>query len=197
MANLQIFDTATLTWDAGPPLPKALMQCAVTSIGGKLYAFGGLIATSYAAVKDAYVFDTAANAWSGITVLPTATAYAAAAPTASGKIWVMGGFSTSSSTSQQKLVQEYDPATDAWTPQPHLVRPRGGAAGINYGGKVYCLRGTKPYSSYYDEYADGEWYNLAWGYWMPSIMNYLGICVAPQCPGQERPLHAFTGQVPG
>ena len=43
VANLQIFDTVTRTWDTGPPLPKALMQCAVTSVGGKLYAFGGLI----------------------------------------------------------------------------------------------------------------------------------------------------------
>ena len=185
VANLQIFDTATRTWENGPPLPKALMQCAVTSVGNKLYAFGGLVkgtSFSYTAVKDAYVFDPVANAWATVTAVPTATAYAAAAPTASGKIWVMGGFSTSAWTSPQSIVQEYDPATDAWTPQLHLVRPRGGAAGINCGGKVYCLRGTKPSllgSSNYDAYADGEWYNSAWGYWMPSIMNYLGIWVAP------------------
>ena len=182
------------------------MQCAVTSVGGKLYAFGGLVksaSTTYTAVKDAYVFDPVANAWGVVTALPTATAYAAAAPTAAGKIWVMGGFSTSSMASQQRLVQEYDPAANAWTQQRHLVRPRGGAAGINYGGQVYCLHGTKyppsPFTSaVYDEYADGEWYNLARGYWMPSIMNYLGIFVAPpKVLDQERPLHAFTRQVPG
>ena len=133
------------------------MQCAVTSVGGKLYAFGGLVKGhrhySYTAVTDAYVFDPAANAWSSLTALPTATAYAAAAPTASGKIWVMGGFSSSSSTtSQQSIVQEYDPAKDPWTPQRHLVRPRGGAAGINYGGQVYCLRGTKPPSPFYSSH---------------------------------------------
>jgi hypothetical protein len=180
--KLQIFDTATLTWATGPPLPKALMQCAVTSLGGKLYAVGGLKSTgtsSYAAVTDAYVFDPAANAWSNLTALPTATAYAAAAPTAAGKIWVMGGFPSNAWTYPQSLVQEYDLAKDAWSQQRQLVRPRGGAAGINYGGQVYCLRGSKPYSSNYDEYADGEWYNLAMGYWMPSIMNYLGIYVSP------------------
>ena len=125
-----------------------------------------------------------ANAWGVVTPLPTATAYAAIAPTAAGKIWVMGGFSSSAMTSQQRIVQEYDPAANAWTQQRHLVRPRGGAAGINHGGQVYCLHGTKyppsPFSSsVYDGYADGEWYNLARGYWMPSIMNYLGIFVAP------------------
>jgi hypothetical protein len=124
-----------------------------------------------------------ANAWDGVT-LPTATAYAAAAPTASGKIWVMGGFTGSTQGTQQRLVQEYDPVEGTCTQQRQLVRPRGGAAGINYGGQVYCLRGTKyapsPFSSaVYDAYADGEWYNLARGYWMPSIMNYLGIFVAP------------------
>jgi subtilisin family serine protease/N-acetylneuraminic acid mutarotase len=187
VANLQIFDTVTRTWQTGPPLPKALMQCAVASVGAKLYAFGGLVksgSTTYSVVNDAYVFDPVANAWGIVTALPTATAYAAAAPTATGKIWVMGGFSTSAFTSQQRLVQEYDPAGNTWTQQRQLVRPRGGAAGINYGGQVYCLHGTKyptisPTSAVYDAYADGEWYNLARGYWMPSIMNYLGIFVAP------------------
>jgi N-acetylneuraminic acid mutarotase len=166
------------------------MQCAVTSLGGKLYAFGGLIRTgsatspTYTAVKDAFVFDPAVNAWGVVTALPTATAYAAVAPTTAGKIWVMGGFSTSAITSQQRIVQEYNPAANAWTAQTRLVRPRGGAAGINHGGQVYCLHGTKsppsPFdSAVYDAYADGEWYNLAQGYWMPSIMNYLGIFVAP------------------
>jgi subtilisin family serine protease len=183
VANLQIFDTVTRTWATGPPLPKALMQCAVTSIGNKLYAFGGMV-TPTSVTKDAYVFDPAANAWGVVTSLPTATAYAAAAPTAAGKIWVMGGFSSSIMTSQQRLVQEYDPVADTWTQQRHLVRPRGGAAGLNHGGQVYCLHGTKyppaPFSSaVYDGYADGEWYNLAQAYWMPSIMNYLGIFVAP------------------
>jgi N-acetylneuraminic acid mutarotase len=183
MPNLQIFDTTTQTWEAGPSLPKALMQCAVTSLGGKLYVFGGMTTTTSVA-RDAYVFDPATNAWSVLAALPTATAYAAAAPTAAGKIWVMGGFSTSTMGSQQRIVQEYDPAANAWTQRSHLVRPRGGAAGINHGGQVYCLRGAKyppPPSSttVYDGYADGEWYNLAQGYWMPSIMNYLGIFVAP------------------
>ena len=185
VSNLQIFDTATLTWNTGPPLPKALMQCAVTSSGTKLYAFGGLKATgtsTYAAVTDAYVYDTETQTWSSLAILPTAVAYAAVAPTSSGKIWVMGGFSSSNLTSQLRTVQEYDPATNHWTQQLHLVRPRGGAAGMGFGGKVYCLRGSKPYSlnTYvYDEYADGEWYNPAWSYWMPSIMNYLGIFVSP------------------
>jgi len=180
---LQIFDTATRIWQTGPPLPKAMMQCAVTSAGGKVYAFGGMPTTTTVA-KDAYVFDPVANAWGVVTSLPTATAYAAVAPTAAGKIWVMGGFSSSAMSSQQRLVQEYNPADNTWTQQRQLVRPRGGAAGINYGGQVYCLHGTKyPPSPFpmavYDGYSDGEWYNLARGYWMPSIMNFLGIFVAP------------------
>ena len=177
VANLQIFDTVTLTWENGPPMPKAMMQCAVTSIGNKLYVFGGMTkTTSYTVLKDAYVYDPVDKAWGAIASMPTAAAYAAAVPKGSGKIWVMGGFSTSSTTSQQRVVQEYDLATDKWSSPPHLVRPRGGAAGIGYGDKVFCLRGTQPYQSgTYDVYADGEWYNPSRGYWMPSIMHYLGI----------------------
>lgn len=184
--NLQIFDTDTRTWENGPPLPKPLMQCAVTRVGAKLYVFGGLASTTLnsAAVNNAYVYDTVTKVWTGLAVLPYAVAYAAAAPTGAGKIWLMGGFTSSAATTQQRYVQEYDPALNQWTQQLHLVRPRGGAAGLNFGGQVYCLHGSKPYAqnlAVYDEYADGEWYNFdsAWNYWMPSIMNYLGIFVAP------------------
>ena len=186
VANLQIFDTTSLTWTSGTPLPQALMQCAVTSRNGKLYVFGGLKATgtnSYAAVPRRLRLRPGGQRLECHSQLcPPPPLMPPIAPTASGKFWVMGGFSSSSTTSQQRWVQEYDPATDQWTQQLHLVRPRGGAAGINYGGQVYCLRGTKPSilsGGIYDEYADGEWYNLAWGYWMPSIMNYLGIWVSP------------------
>jgi N-acetylneuraminic acid mutarotase len=197
VAHLQIFDTATKTWATGPSLPKALMKCAVTSLGGKVYAMGGMVkgsGTTYTAIKDTYVFDPVANAWDVKTPVPNATAFAAAAPTSAGKIWVMGGFSTSAITSQQKLVQEYDPAGNAWIQQSQLARPRGGAAGINHGGQVYCLHGTKyppsPFSSaVYDGYADGEWYNLARGDWMPSIMNYLGIFVTPAKPLDRKGLY--------
>ncbi len=67
-----------------PPLPKALMQCAVTSLGSKLYAFGGLKSTgtnSYAAVTDAYVLTPRPMPGVPYRHCPTATAYAAVAPT--------------------------------------------------------------------------------------------------------------------
>ncbi len=177
VSNLQIFDTVSQTWETGPSLPKAIMQGAVASLGNKLYVFGGVTkTTSYIVVKDTYVYDTVANAWGAVASLPTAIAYAAAVPNSSGKIWVMGGFSGYATNTQQRIVQKYDPATDSWSTPSHLVRPRGGAAGISYGGKVYCLRGSQPYqSNTYDVYADGEWFDPSRGYWMPSILRYLGI----------------------
>jgi subtilisin family serine protease len=179
---LQIFDTTSLTWQTGLPMPKPLMQCTVTSVGTKIYVCGGIqkINTTYSAVKDAFVYDTESNSWNAITALPTAVAYAAGAVTGSGKIWLMGGFSNYTTTTQQRFVHEYDPITNLWTQKVHLVRPRGGAAGINCRGVIYCLQGTEPYSTtVYDKYTDGEWYNSLKGYWMPSIMNYLGIYVPP------------------
>ncbi len=188
--DLQIFDTATKIWETGPPLPnnKALMQCAVVSIGTKLYVFGGMTKTTfYTVVKDSYVYDTVAQTWGSLPALPYATAYATAVVNGSGKIWVMGGFSSSSMTSQQRIVQEYDPAAGQWSVQgpPHLVKPRGGAGGLLSGGKVYCMRGTAPCSyasSNYDVYADGEWYDQPRGYWMPAIMNYLGMYPVSPAP---------------
>ena len=184
VANLQIFDTATQTWDTtGPPLPKALMQCAVTSLGGKLYVFGGLKSTgtnSYAAVTDAYVYDPVTNAWSSLAVLPTATAYAAVAPTARER----SGSWAASPAPARRLSRDWCRSTiPPRTNGPRNFTWSGPGAGppgsISGARSTACAAPSHTRTPSYDEYADGEWYNPAWGYWMPSIMNYLGIFVSP------------------
>ncbi len=180
--NLQILDTTTMTWSTGPPLPKPLMQLAVTSYSGKLYVFGGLDKTTAgaAALNTVYVFDPAdvTTPWSARASMLQAAAYAAATLNGNNKIWVMGGFSKNTFGTQIRTVQEYDPANDKWQEKLHLVRPRAGAGGINYGAKVFCLHGTvappPPDFTKYDGYADGEWYYTYPGYWMPSLVRYVG-----------------------
>ena len=206
VANLQIFDTTSLTWTSGTPLPQALMQCAVTSRNGKLYVFGGLVKGH----RHQFLCRGShrLRLRPGGQRLEYRSQFAQRhrlcrdRPHRFGKVLGHGRLQQFQPRPRSRDGSRNTiPPRTTWTQQLHLVRPRGGAAGINYGGQVYCLRGNKPSilsGGIYDEYADGEWYNLAWGYWMPSIMNYLGIWVSPpNVLDQEWPLHAFTRQVSG
>jgi hypothetical protein len=47
------------------------------------------------------------------------------------------------------------------------------------------MHGTAPCSystGNYDVYSDGEWYDSPRGYWMPAIMNYLGMYPVSPAP---------------
>jgi hypothetical protein len=189
--KLQIFNPSLGTWTSGPPLPKPLMQAAAVGSGTKVYVFGGLESTYGSAVNTAYVYDTVAKTWSTKASMPVAATYAAASSNGVGRIWVMGGFSSYSSGSEQRAVQEFVLPTiavpsGAWNIKPHLVRPRAGAGGINNGTKVFCLHGSKSTYSAVDKYADGEYFNPAVGYWGPSIVK------DPYLPYTPRPQGLYT-----
>lgn len=165
------------------------MQPTVVSYGTKLYVFGGLNSTSGATLNQVYVYDTAAavKTWTPLGLMPVATAYAAGTQNGASRIWVMGGSTGSYSGYAQRTVQEFNPATGAWTLRRHLTRPRAGAAGINNSTKVFCLHGSPAHYNDSDKYADGEWYNPTVGYWMPTILMSPYNPIIPRPPGLYTP----------
>jgi hypothetical protein len=86
--NLQIFDTTTGRWTQGRPFEVHLVQTAVAASNGKLY-----INPPYG--KQCYEYNPSTDMWIDKADRPTATAYAAAVTTSTGRILVMGGFSSS------------------------------------------------------------------------------------------------------
>lgn len=171
--NLQIFDTVAGKWTSGAPLPKALIMPTVVAYSGKIYVFGGVTVCSGTtpALSVAYVYDPAANTWTAIAA-PKATAGAAGALSGTGKIWVMGGYSSITWSSgdysgiEQKAVQQYDPVANTWSAITDLTFPRAGAAGINYGSKVFCVHGS---GSGLKGRTDGERYLTASKTWKADI----------------------------
>ena len=162
--TLQIFDTTTHTWGNGKDAPSVLYGPAVVAYGGKLYAFGG---GGGGTSTSAYAYDPGTDAWTTLANMPQGTIYAAAAPIGTtGKILVMGGGNWGG---EQSVVQQYDVAANAWltTPDiPNMKKPRSGAAGINYGNKVFCLHGSATQG---DLLADSEYYSS--GTWKDTVFG--------------------------
>ncbi len=138
--TLQIFNPAAGTWSMGANLSVKIHQPAVVAYGGKLYVFGGN--GEGGVLKSTYVYDPGTNSWSPKADMPMGAAYAGACLYGSNKIWVMGGFATSSFGSEQSIVQEYDPAANSWTSKPAMIKTRGGQGAVNYGTKIFCLHGS-------------------------------------------------------
>jgi len=117
LATFEKYDAAINQWTTVTlPLPLARSAPAVAAYGSKIYVFGGSTALGPQTRVD--VYDTATNKWtaSGTTGavpnMPTVRSYMAAAEL-NGKIYVVGG--ALSSGLQSRLVEVYDPATNAWT----------------------------------------------------------------------------------
>lgn len=140
LSNLQIFDTTTGKWTQGRKLPVALQQPAVAAYNGKIYAMGG--GNGLSNLNSCYEYNPSTNAWTTKANLPTATSYAGAVTTASGRILVIGGFATPYLRSELNVVQEYNPATNSWSTKPSLVNTRGGAGTTRNGSKIFAMHGS-------------------------------------------------------
>ncbi|MBI4727901.1 MAG: hypothetical protein HY775_00120 [Acidobacteria bacterium] len=113
LATLEIYDTATMTWTAGPPMPTARANVYSTvAIGSRIYVIGGYnpaTSTMYATME---ILDTATMTWSTGSAMPTARMNAGAG-VCEGHIYVFGGTRIGSTTIS--IVEEFDPVTGTWT----------------------------------------------------------------------------------
>jgi subtilisin family serine protease len=131
---------------------------------GTCYYFGGLgpgnNLTGYA-----QKYDVAAGTWTSITPLPTPV-FAAAAAYIDGKVYVAGGFtSTTSPWPATGALQIYDVDLNSWSAGPDLPVPRGALAGGALAGKFYVANGQDPtyVYRYTHEYnpATNQWTEVA------------------------------------
>lgn len=146
VTTLRVFHADTETWDviSTDPLPVAAWGGGCTSLGGKVYYYGGYGSTEI--VTDANVYDPAAPAgsrWSSITSLPTGL-WAVSSVVINGKIYAVSG--NSSGGNDITDVVAYDPADNAWHNLTPLSVGRAGAAVFAAGDNlVVCGGGWNTY----------------------------------------------------
>ena len=161
----QVFNLSNGTWSEARPLPEALILPGVGSAGGKLYFFGGLEAGQALPTDAAWVFDRDADEWTALAPLPNPVAGAAVIKLPSGRLRVIGGFSTDLFGSGTSFVQEYVPSTDEWLQRTELNMTREGAAAGLINGEMAVLHGAGR--------TDGELFRQ--GRWRPAFAGLMPL----------------------
>ena len=125
--NAWEYDPATDNWKALAPLPTKRGSPVAVTVGDKMYVIGGATtlpgstavhpARPHYSVGAVEEYDPATNTWRSRAAIPTPRNHATAG-VVNGKIYVIGGrvggAFVSSGSSNVGIVEEYDPATDAW-----------------------------------------------------------------------------------
>src|SRR6476661_6611610 len=119
------------SWSKAPPLLAARSAHAVVAAGDSVYALGGSGAGG--TPLDVERFD--GKRWRVATTLPGDGLNAPAAVVLGGRIYLIGGFETTTNVPTAR-VRVYDPATRAWSDAAPLPAPRGGHAAVVLDGRI-------------------------------------------------------------
>ncbi len=153
--NAWEYDPATDTWKALAPVPTKRGSPLAVTVGNKIYVIGGAAAgpnqpavhpaRPHHSVGTVEEYDPAANTWRARNSMPTPRNHATAGAV-NGKIYVIGGrvggAFISSGSSNIDVVEEYDPATDAWgAPRAKMPSARSAMASGVFGGRIYVSGG--------------------------------------------------------
>ena len=130
-------DPGASSWRALPSLPGPRHHVGLASLGGDLYALGGMDSLAFDPLGECFVLRAGAMAWTPIAPMPETRA-AALVATVGGRIVVIGG-QTRGGLASAVLV--YDPAADAWSSAASLPRPREHLAGFVDGAEVWLVGG--------------------------------------------------------
>lgn len=136
---VQVFDTATCSYAAGPALPKPVHHVNAAVVDGTIVIGGALEGTTFTAIGDTWTWNPATEpGWTIRASMPAGTQRGAGVAGAlAGTLVVAGGLRGGAVTD----VSAYDPALDQWTALDPLPVPRDHACGGVIGGKLYVAGG--------------------------------------------------------
>lgn len=157
IADVSIWNPATGTWSGVAPMPMARQFLGAASLGGMLYAVGGLDASGIASAQVDR-FDPSTGTWTTVAPMPSPRA-AMGAAVAGGALFVAGG---EIGGALQSSAFRYDPAT-GWSTIADLPTPRTGTAAASLGGRVWVIGGSNGVPV-----ATVEVYDPSTGVWTPS-----------------------------
>ncbi len=126
-------------WSVEPALLSAKCYEGAAWHDGHLYAFGGLGADLRYDLK-CYKLNEASGLWSAIAALPLQRALPAV-QTVNGKIYIIGGYSSTSPFTVQPAVLEYDPVANTYTTKASMPTPVYGGGSFVHNGRIWVLGG--------------------------------------------------------
>ena len=129
--------SASGSWHDAPPMLHARSAHAVVSTGDAIYAIGGT-GEGGRPVLDVERFD--GTSWRNESRLPSDGLNAPAAAVIGRRIYVIGGFKTTTNVPTADVLV-YDVDTHTWTTAAPLAEPRGGHAAAVLDGKIHVIGG--------------------------------------------------------
>ncbi len=124
--KVQIYNTVTDTWSAGPSLPNPRGSGAAVYNAGKIHFFGGLLPDRRTDVGEHYILDVnnRVRGWQAAAPMPNPRNHLSGAAI-NGKIYAIGGqYGHDNGVRDQQFLDEYDPETDRWTRKANLPSAR-------------------------------------------------------------------------
>jgi len=182
--NAWEYDPANDTWRALAPLPTKRGSPVAVSAGERMYVIGGATngpgqmavhpARPHVSLGTVEEYDPASNTWRARASMPTPRNHAVGGAV-NGKIYVIGGrvggaFITGPS-SNTDIVEEYDPAADAWIFRAKMPTPRSAMAAGVHDGRIYVSGGEYQDARMMATYRALEAYDAARNAWavLPSM----------------------------
>lgn len=135
VATVEVFDTSTRTWTAGPDLLVPVNHAMAATVSAAVYVFGG-----YDSAGNAFAggFRLTDSGWQSVANLPEPRA-AGTAAVVNGRVYIAGGIGQGGVLASQMLV--YDAAANTWSTAPGPPTPREHLGGAGFGNRVYTVGG--------------------------------------------------------
>jgi len=133
-------------WQLGPASPFPVQQLHAAVLDGRIWLAGGLTGSSETLAKatdQTEYYDLASHKWHAGPPLPFAVHHAMLV-TYQGKVWLIGGFLTTSSNLEaaaSNKVLFFDPAKSRWVEGPPLHHARAAGAAVVVGNKLVVFGG--------------------------------------------------------
>ncbi|MCB0996072.1 MAG: PKD domain-containing protein, partial [Acidimicrobiales bacterium] len=145
IAPVEIYDPSTDTWTTGAAPPIELNHFQAVAHGGLIYVIGAMTGAfpNETPVPNVYVYDPANDTWTQGPTIPAARRRgSAAAVSADGLIYVLGGVTQGHVDGTVGWVDTFDPATGTWAALgADLPHPRDHAVAAVVGTHLYVLSG--------------------------------------------------------
>ncbi len=174
------YDPAADTWRALAPLPTRRGAASAAAANGKLYVIGGAgpfpadpnqsihPARPHRSLGTVEEYDPATKTWRERAPMPTARNHAAVGAV-KGKVYVIGGRLGAAFITvfpgNVDLVQEYDPATDAWALKAPMPTARSAASSAVLNDRIYVAGGEVQTNEYLAAFRAFEAYDPATNTW--------------------------------